>query len=90
MLPVTKEHSLEYYLNSTEDKSERSMYIARYNLLGLRNRDGVVVKAEDPDVQSSNSYDTELTFDSGLCGVRWLSHDTKKMNYYQSDDYNLV
>ena len=65
----------------------------RNNLIGLKNCYGDVIKAEEPEIVSSSSYDTELTFDSGAKNVRWKANCAKpraKQNYYQSDNNNLM
>jgi len=66
----------------------------RYNrekLVGLKNIYGTVVGYRDPEYISSDSYDTELIFDTGVvCRWKALGANSRgKMSYYQSDEYNL-
>ena len=87
---IDKDTNIKELLANTKCRYDKALYLARHKLLGLTNIHGTVIAIDDPEIQSSSSYDSELTFDSGYHGVRWDARGGKgKQSYYQSDDHNL-
>ena len=90
MYPITANTDMVALNNSFSTQYEKVHHRNMYALIGMHNIYGTVVSVCLPKVVSSNSYDCELTFDSGVTGVRWDASSFKKMSYYQSNEYNLT